>query len=103
MRRFLLPAVALGFSMLPLASASASANMTGAQALTSAVEPSANVGKVYWRYGYRHGPYWHRYGYWRGPGWHRYGYWHGPYGHRYGYWGGPGWHRYGYHRPYWRG
>jgi hypothetical protein len=91
MRRFLIPAIALGVSMLPLASGSASANMIGAPALASAAEPSA-VSKIYWRNGRWIGPPWRRWG-WRRPYWRRYGYWHRPY-----------WRRYGYRRGrYWRG
>jgi hypothetical protein len=78
MRRFLIPAIALGVSMLPLASGSASANMIGAPGLATAVEPSAVVSKIYWRNGRWIGPPWRRWG-WRRPYWRRYGYWRGRY------------------------
>ncbi len=92
MRKLLLPAIALGFSMLPLASGPASANAVSAPALAAAIGQSAGISQVHWRH----------YGYWRGPYGHRYGYWHRPYWHRYGYYR-PYWRRYGYYRPYWRG
>jgi hypothetical protein len=78
MKRFLLPTIVLGLSVLPIASATASANMVGAQALTAAAEPSAAVSKIYWRNGR-----------WIGPG--------RPWG-----WRRPYWRRYGYYGPWWR-
>ncbi len=87
MKRFLLPAVALAFSTLPLASGSASANVAVSPAGLMAVgEHTMAATNVHWRgHGHRH---------WGHYGWH---------GHRYGHWRGPHWHRYGYHRRYWRG
>ncbi len=86
MRRFILPAIAVGFTMLPLASP-ALANVVSAQTLAAAdLKAASGATHVDWRYGYRYG-YWHR------PYWRRYGYWHRPYY----------WRRYGWRRPYWRG
>jgi len=87
MRRLLLPAIALGFSMLPLASG-ASANVMGSATALAGPAEQAAATEVNWRYGYRH-PRWrgYRYGFHRGPSWHRYGHWRGSRG-RYGHWRG---------------